>query len=317
MNQSRGDFHREVLDYLSYQGLKKRTAEIHIRHLHGLFEWCNKRETDFNPLSITAFLQGLDPHAAKRAHSVLSRFFTWRILSGSAESSPMAKVQRPTAVTKPVRGLLRADLVSIWDQVEKDLLVNNSIHVFGAMRMKATLMLVIFYGLRIGEIIDLDQRHWSRRAGVLHVKRKGGRVVVVNLDPDVNDFLIRYDAAARSRKHGPEPAIFVTWKGQRLNHAAVLRQFSKLCARAGVDLWRGGLHQLRHTMAGIMLEDGENLQDISSYLGHTNLSSTDHYLRQHFGVKTQAGRTIFERLLSQAPGAEVIPFNPKEKDISF
>ena len=86
------------------------------------------------------------------------------------------------------------------------------------------------------------------------------------------------------------------WAGGPLHESAVRSQLKKLSARAGVELQCGGLHQLRHTMAGIMVEDGKTLQEIGRYLGHSSLSSTDYYLRQHFGEKNQTGRDIIRDL---------------------
>jgi len=66
-----------------------------------------------------------------------------------------------------------------------------------------------------------------------------------------------------------EPAMFVTWKSERVQHATVGQQIKKLLNKAGIS-GQAGLHQFRHTMAELMLEEGKTLPEIANYLGHYN-----------------------------------------------
>jgi len=95
--------------------------------------------------------------------------------------------------------------------------------------------------------------------------------------------------------------MFVTWRSERVNHWTVGQQIKKLLNKAGLS-GQAGLHQFRHTMAQLLLEEGKTLPEIASYLGHYNLSSTDFYLRHHFGSGQASASDIVSRLLQKEPG---------------
>ena len=57
---------------------------------------------------------------------------------------------------------------------------------------------------------------------------------------------------------------------------------SKYTREAGISITRDsrrGLHSLRHTLAGTLLEQGASLNDVRNILGHLNTKSTSQYLR--------------------------------------
>lgn len=90
------------------------------------------------------------------------------------------------------------------------------------------------------------------------------------------------DAAPASRGPGP-PAFFVNRRGGVIPHQTVWWNFASRRSRAGVP---GRLHDLRHTFAVHRLlawyREGADVQrllpHLSTYLGHTQISSTQRYL---------------------------------------
>ena len=46
-------------------------------------------------------------------------------------------------------------------------------------------------------------------------------------------------------------------------------------------------YSLKHTGAGILMESGATLAELMAQLGHTSFESTIHYVRRHFGEKSQ------------------------------
>lgn len=61
------------------------------------------------------------------------------------------------------------------------------------------------------------------------------------------------------------------------------RQFAEACALAGVDRVR--LHDLRHTFASWLVQDGVTLQEVQRLLGHASITTTQRYA--HLGVSQQ------------------------------
>ena len=63
--------------------------------------------------------------------------------------------------------------------------------------------------------------------------------------------------------------MFVSERGQRLDHANLRRRFLKPAARAaGVGEWVG-FHTFRHTCATLLFRNGRNAKQVQKYLGHS------------------------------------------------
>lgn len=297
----------EILEYISYQVQAVKTRAVHVRVLSGLVDFAEVAAADPTAVAtVFGYLNTLRPHAKKRAWSVLSKFFTWRVLEGRAASSPMTRVPRPCALSPARPGPPSSVLVRLVDQVEAWCKTGQVNKRFSAYRLRVTLLLALYYGLRTGELCGLDLKDFNRPDGLLSVVRKGGsRTITIPLDPEILDMLFTWCSMAATRRVKNEKALFVNWHGGRLIETGLRSQFNGLAKAAGVELSRGGLHQLRNTMAGKLLDQGKSLQEVANYLGHFNLTSTDHYCRQHFGTKNQTGRDLLRGLLEAPREGEV------------
>ena len=310
---------KEILEYIQDNSYDPSTKQIHVRHLSGLVDFASNARGDPAAVSlILGYLQTLRPHARKRAWSVFKQFFMWRVLTARALISPMVHIPRPKALTKPHHGLSADDLGHVLDQLDKDLQTKDPIHLFAAVRMKAMVMLTLYYGTRPGDLHSLTLKDYDSRSTTLYLKKKGTRQVTWSVDPEIASLLsawIQYRAQFTPSK---EQAFFVTHRGLPLKRRTLINQFDKLLARAGVVSDHSGFHQFRHTMAGIMVERGDSLQEIARYLGHYSLSSTDYYLRRHFGQKPQAGKDIVQGLLNSRSAREqspcLVPLKPLSQD---
>ena len=67
--------------------------------------------------------------------------------------------------------------------------------------------------------------------------------------------------------------IFPNEAGQPLNHNNMIsRYFNKSLKKAGIERIRW--HDMRHTFAGLLIEQGENIKYIQSQLGHSSPTVT-------------------------------------------
>jgi len=312
-------YHRLILTFCELRNFSKSTREIYIRHLGALA--VRDPEEPLRIENILAYLHGLKPHSKKRAWACFDRFCSWLLISGELKASPMAHIPRPSANTRPGKGLTRDGLARLLQAVSDGLNTSDPVHYFGALRLSILVKLCLYYGLRTGEVLGVRDRDLDLARQKLWVVRKGNyRDLTVQLHQDVTDELFRFKALSQGRREGLHDYVFITWRGSHCSHHTIYRQVEKLGARAGVDLVTNGLHQLRHTMAGIMLEDGLELSEISSYLGHYSMSSTDYYLRSHFGKKTQRGRDIVQGIVDASKRdeergtADVVPLREKGRD---
>jgi site-specific recombinase XerD len=138
-----------------------------------------------------------------------------------------------------------------------------------AIRAKAILLLLAFYGLRRSEIVQLrlSDFDWENRIMTVHRAKRGG-LQQFPLRGDVSEAISRYIRAARPRTSCEH--VFVSLQppfgpigATRINEIVSVRMRS-----LGIYVRRGGPNSLRHACATELLSRGVPLVDIAEFLGH-------------------------------------------------
>ena len=146
-------------------------------------------------------------------------------------------------------------------------------------------------GLRIGEVVRLDQADVNLKTGILVVRQtKFRKDRLVPAHPTTLEVLRKY-SKARDAKF-PEckgQAFFINMWRRRFTKASLRFNFKELVLRADIRNAKGKLprfHDLRHTFAVrrlvIWYREGKEVQAIlpvlATYLGHVSYSETACYL---------------------------------------
>lgn len=175
-----------------------------------------------------------------------------------------------------------------------------------AATLATVIGLLFVSGMRIGEVIALDDTDLDTTAGLLRVRHaKRGSQRLVPLHPTTIDALTDYrrhrDAVFA---HPVSPALFVSSNGQRLRYVNVCPTFITLVRRAGLPQrpppCRPRIHDLRHSMAVRTLldwyRDGADIASrlplLSAYLGHVDPKGTYWYLDAAPELMTEAARRL-------------------------
>lgn len=141
-------------------------------------------------------------------------------------------------------------------------------------------------GMRVGEVLALNVGDVTLAPGHegLHVRDPKNRVErVVILGPNSTERSMRL-----LRKHlkalGDVPTthpLFCSNRGTRLRYGTVLYHWGKLSTAAGLLDEAGDprytIHQLRHTAATELLEDGHKIETVQRRLGHSDIRTTMGY----------------------------------------
>ena len=161
-----------------------------------------------------------------------------------------------------------------------------------AATVRTVIGLLAVTGMRIGEVLALDDGTADLDAGVITATGKWGKQREVPLHPTTVTALRDYQQARdRLRPIRPTDALFITRHGQRLTQAAFHKAFRGLLLTIGLEgageRDRPRPHDLRHAFAVRTLINWQHagadvrreLPRLSTYLGHVHPSDTYWYLQ--------------------------------------
>jgi site-specific recombinase XerD len=282
-------------------------AELYVAHKRSLGMQCttmarilrafsramgNVDLTAVHEISARAFVMGSGP-ITSNLHSklsVLRGFYRYLLARGHIGRSPL-----PTVVPKEPEPLVpyiysRAELRRIVDAGYRQRFSCKIEDV----AMHALLLLLYGAGLRISEALrltlaDID---WEHR--VLTIREtKFYKTRLVPVGRDLFRIMGRYLARRRERRHPEKPDLpfLMTRQGVILNIQLAELSFKRLCEVATVRRTDGSrfgprLHDLRHSFAVHRLttwyQQGADVQrllpQLSTFLGHVDIGSTQRYL---------------------------------------
>lgn len=160
-----------------------------------------------------------------------------------------------------------------------------------SLRDLAMLSLLYDLGARVQELCDLTvgDLRLSKPASA-RVRGKGGKVRYVPITPQVASIVAAYveqmqldldESLFPSRSGGPITRAGVTYVLKK--HAACARE-----AAGGQVPAEVSCHQLRHSKAMHLLENGVNLVYIRDFLGHSSVTTTEIYAKANPEMKRRA-----------------------------
>ncbi len=146
------------------------------------------------------------------------------------------------------------------------------------LRDRAMLGLYYGCGLRRSEGLALDVTDIDLNRGLVHVRKgKGSKERLVPVSESIKqDFKAWLAVRDEYIKNPEEKAFLLNPKGNRIGGNALLVRLKRLKETAGIDK-DPGLHTLRHSISTHLLARGMSLENVSRFLGHDSLESTQIY----------------------------------------
>ena len=147
------------------------------------------------------------------------------------------------------------------------------------LRDRAILETLYSAGLRVSELVALNQEYLDLNDGTAVVRGKGKKERIALLGPQALKAVEAYlheRKLQKSLKVKENPAIFLNKNGTRLTTRSVGRLLEKYIKLAGMDS-RTTPHTLRHTFATHLLDAGADIRGVQELLGHSSLGTTQIY----------------------------------------
>lgn len=144
-------------------------------------------------------------------------------------------------------------------------------------RDHAMLELLYATGIRVSELISLDEKDVSLTAGIIRCKSKGRERIIPIYSKAVkamSDYM--KDVRPQLIANPEEPALFVNMSGERMSRQGfwkIVKHYQET-AQIKKEITP---HTLRHSFAVHLLENGMDLHSIQEMLGHADISSTQIY----------------------------------------
>lgn len=290
---------QRMLDALELRGMALKTRQAYVGAVAGLAKHYRRSPDRLSPHEVQDYLVYLVRERKLASSSVNQANSAFRFFYGSVLGLDGATFELPMRRT-PQRLpelLSRAELARLFEHAPNE---------------RAGLLLRTGYatGLRLAELCALRLRDFNGSVDHMYVHvhlGKGGKDRLVPLAPELLSTMRAYasglpktlrradgwlfaDPRSAWDEHGPQPPSMKTV--QRWYHVA--RQ------AAGIER-KGGIHTLRHCYATHLLEAGVDLYSISTWLGHSHISTTMRYLRLARPEAPAGARVRPISLLSQLP----------------
>jgi len=147
------------------------------------------------------------------------------------------------------------------------------------LRDRAILETVYSAGLRVSELVGINDGDLDLEQGLVRIRGKGRRERLSPLGSYAVEAIHRWRAVRRlSAKEtaGPEAPLFVNRAGRRLTTRSVARMLAKYLQLTGLDT-RTTPHTLRHSFATHLLDRGADIRSVQELLGHKSLVTTQIY----------------------------------------
>lgn len=262
---------RVFLVDLEVAGRAAWTRTKHAQELARLKRWLEAEQFDYCAVS-TRDLAG---YLRTRAHLGVSargaticslrRFYGWLVEQQEIAASPAAGLKAPSRGKHPPKALTRSQVRELvaW-------LAANGRRA--ARRDEALIILMLYAGLRAGEVARLVWQDYDAEAGIITIRlAKGNKGRVITIHPSAASALAAWHAIQGGGSEGP---VF-DWQGAPLTPSRVSKVARRVSKRSGVVFTA---HILRHTFATWAYRESRDLYAVSKALGHSELKTTEIYV---------------------------------------
>ncbi len=256
----------EFLVWLEKQGITN-ISKVQPHHIKGHYEYLKnrphkKREGILSLKTITGHMRSIRV------------FFAWLQASGTIVTNPMStlKFNYPKSDKKPRTVLTIPEIKELYRVTE-------------TLQEKAILSLAYGCGLRSMEVTAVNLEDIKLNDGILIVpKGKGNKRRVVPTNRKIEQDLKNYIDNERYLylKSESEKAFLLNIKGDRMRKYTIRKILGKIITRTEnqtiIDK-KISIHNLRHSIATHLLEQGVPVEQVRNFLGHTHLETTEIYTR--------------------------------------
>lgn len=270
---------QQFLDSLWLEsGLSQNTVEAYRRDLLAFAAWLARfdidlaaaTQQDIQRYQSQRMREGRKVRSEARLLSSLRRFYRYLLREDIRDSDPTAQLESPR-LGKPLPD-------SLTEQEVEDLLAQPDVTDPLGLRDRTMLECLYATGLRVSELVSLQQEQLNTRQGLIRCIGKGNKERLVPVGEVALDWLQDYLIEGRPGILNGQVTddLFPTRRGKAMTRQAFWYIIKRYARQAHIDKHLSP-HTLRHAFATHLLNHGADLRVVQLLLGHSDLSTTQIY----------------------------------------
>ncbi|MCX7974698.1 MAG: tyrosine recombinase XerC [Candidatus Aminicenantes bacterium] len=272
------------LEYLRYEKRSSpHTVASYGRDLRQFFTFAQKeglKLTSIDHLAIRRFLTflhslGLTKASLARKLHALRSFLTFAQERGWVVENAAKIVSTPKKEKKIPSFLTEEEIETFLDLPSSEDPL--------AKRDRAILEILYATGVRVSELVNLNEDDLNLKDRLIRVRGKGRKERIVPFGRKAEESLLAYLKIrpllwpkGLKIKESDLKAVFINRKGMRLSVRTVQRILRKYLEKKALQK-KISPHSLRHSFASHLLSRGADVRAIQELLGHESLATTEKY----------------------------------------
>jgi len=269
-------YHKDLLQFDNFLKVEKYSSLETINHLLLRRFLAVLRSKNYSKTTI-----------ARKLASIRS-FFKFLIREGELASNPFEMLRTPKQDKKLPHFLSINEVDVLLETPDRSTVMG--------LRDMAIMETLYSTGIRVSELVGLDEGNIDFFAGMIKVQGKGKKERLVPIGSHaikaINEYL---DSRSKSKKEEEEKVsrsepLFLNKFGSRLTARSVARSLNKYLKMSGVNLLTSP-HTFRHSFATHLLDKGADLRSVQEMLGHSSLSTTQVYTH----ITTERLKNVYDK----------------------
>lgn len=263
--------------YIEIVGYRKKSQERYLSSIKRFTKWVNKDLKAVNLQEVQAYQKHLEQRPNERQGGGLKNstirsylsplvvFYNYLQQYEGLTINPTTVYQVPPEIPTEKVILHRLEIQQLYQACQQ-------------LKEHCTLHLYYGLGLRRSEGAAVQLADIDYQNGWLYVpKGKGGKGRKLPLTTRIATDFKHY--VLHERQSNKQPYFLLNQSGNPLRGKSALNHLKQLLKRANINK-PVHLHSLRHSIATHLIQAGLPLEQVSDYLGHGHLESTQRYVQQ-------------------------------------
>lgn len=229
---------------------------------------------------------GLAPQTVRHIHNILHAALKQAVKEGLVTRNVVVDTSPPS-----IKKIRQARVLNKPE-------IAQFLGIINQHRLYSAFFIELCTGLRLGELLGLQWQDIDLAAGTLKVRRQLHRVyyddgtnsleygplktlhsyrTIVLSEAAIKQFQVHkamqaQDKLLAGQAYIKEDLVFCTAVGGKIDPRNFYRTFQQLLVKAGLP--STAFHNLRHSVATLLLQEGENIKTIQDLLGHADIETT-------------------------------------------